>query len=132
MHSVDASMALLAIALADAANPSRVTLRKYGEAHTKRIMTPLIVMTGMGARGSWNLQEVIPAIHAIVHLRRYVRSREITGDSRETRIERIGQGFDQIFRAFRSSSLPEGVVDIFRDYLITKILNDIEDQTDGV
>src|SRR5207248_178054 len=60
MHAVDASMALLAIALAEEASPARTFLSRYGEAHTKRILTPLIVMTGRGVRGSWNLREAGP------------------------------------------------------------------------
>jgi hypothetical protein len=125
MHAVDTSMALLAMALADAESPARMLLRRYGEAHTKRILTPLVAMFGRGVRSSWNLREAAPAIRAILDMRKYARSRQAILDSPEVRIERIGQGFDKAFRTFCSEDLPGGAVELFRDYLVGRVVDSI-------
>jgi hypothetical protein len=118
-------MSLLAIALAEVESPARAYLRQYGEAHSRRILTPLIVLAGMGARRTWNLREAVPTILAIIDLGKYARSQQALTDSRETQIDRIGRGFDQAFRAFRSADLPDGVMEMFQDYIVTRVVDGI-------
>jgi hypothetical protein len=127
-HSVDTSLALLAIALADTEDSHRTSLKLYGEAHAKRILTPLFVMAGMGVRHSWSLHNGLPVIKAIRRMREYTRSPQAMADTRETRTERIGSGFDEIFRLFHSDELPDDVIIIFRDYFVNKVVDDIAKQ----
>lgn len=129
MHLVDACVALLAVALSEPDSTTRSYLGLYGEAHTKRILTPVSVIASLGVRSSWKLREAAPAIQAILDMRRYANSAQALDDSTQSRIERIGHGFDRILHAFKSDNLPEDVIEIFRDYLVNKIVDRIADHT---
>ena len=125
VRTADACVGIMAIGIAQRIGISSTAFSQYAEAHLNRTMAPLFVLAGRGVRNSWRRSDAIIAARATFDMRRYSTSREATTDGSEIREQRIGQGFDLAFRFFRSTDIPDEIVQIFRDHFVRVVVADI-------
>jgi hypothetical protein len=95
-HTVDACMAVLAIALAKSAGADADRLVSYADEHMTRAVSPIAAMGGRAALDGVNWSAVPRALRVLDRLRRYYESGQAARDPFETRKSLTREAFDEM------------------------------------
>jgi hypothetical protein len=117
----------LATAIAEHAGRPSVWFAEYADAHSKRVLTPLGAVGGIGFVRAFTWRNLMPAIQAITETRRYLEGQWRT-DTPAGRLARVRDGLDQAFQL--AEGIEEPIRSILLDDFAARVLRDAE-QADG-
>lgn len=133
----DASVGILAEAVAKSSAKPAERFCRYADAHLRRAVTPLAVLAGVGyARSAATPAVFLNSLKAFRSTGRYVWSRQAQLDPADTRLARIRAGFETALNTPRLD-IPAAAIDPLFDYFATDLSDFVEErgraepETDG-
>jgi hypothetical protein len=115
LHTSDACMARLALAVAERKQSTGVPFVRYANAHMSRSITPVFLMTGRSMIRSVRWSKLPGAYRSLVALRRYYDTGHAARDPYPERKARTKDAFDEALQVL-DSSVPEQQRDLVLDH----------------
>ena len=119
----DTCAGALASAIAKHAGRPSAWFAEYADAHSKRVLTPLGSVGGIGLARTFAWRNLIPAIEAITETRRYLEGPWHT-DTRAERLARVRDGLDRAL--YLAQGIDEPIRSILLDDFAARVLRDVE------
>jgi hypothetical protein len=115
MHTSDACMARLALALAERKQITGAPFAEYANAHIRRSITPVFVMTGRSMIRSVRLSRIPVAYRSLMALRRYYDTGQAVCDSYPERKARTKDALEQALQVL-ANDMPQQQRDLILDH----------------
>lgn len=120
----DASVGILASAIAASEGEPTAGFEQYARAHLTLAFTPMAAVVTRGLRRSVRVSQLPALARTVLDLRRYAASPQAVVDTPQAREVRAREGFDQVMQ-FLGLDLPDDLVQLLREDFVTQLLDSI-------